>query len=80
MGTRKALAVSNDGSVLVYEINNLVVAAEVGVSAPRRIYFSGVEVDAQGALYVAPALLGDLPKDALGARVTKQGVRFIRPL
>ena len=73
---KKALAVSKDGKVLVYQLNKLVVAAEVGVASPRRVYFSGV--DAGAALAVAPTLFNDLPSGVLGATVSERGVQFLR--
>ena len=81
----RALAVSSDGTVLVYQLNKLVVAAEVAeevLTTPRRVYFRGAQVQGRaGALEIAEVaqeLLSELPTNAVGATVSEQGVQFLR--
>ena len=78
----KVLAVSKDGSVLLYEYKDQAVAAEVGAEKtrgqPRRVYFSGADASPQRLVDVSLAILGDLPQSALGARVTSEGVSLLQ--
>ena len=78
----KVLAVSKDGSVLLYEYKDQAVAAEVGAEKtrgqPRRVYFSGADASPQQLVDVSLAILNDLPRGAIGARITENGLQFLR--
>ena len=78
----KVLAVSKDGSVLLYEYKDQAVAAEVGAEKtrgqPRRVYFSGADASPQQLVSTSLAILGDLPQGAVGAQVTAAGFSLLQ--